>query len=328
MKASTTKTGSSVVSMRAFDPDIVGSIFTRVDMAWSKGATAQFVVRDLGDLSLIRSMHRASGSRSRRLERHMTGDEGHYFACMPLHGSLEVQHLNRECGQGQTGVIKHQQMALVNTNEEYEIAMSDELDAIWLRIPTGLLRAHAISVDDLLGCPIDVQTGLGLMAKQMLQAALEEETALSDRCARVFSQSLVSFLGEVVTAKLTSDSASSTRGRRMILMRAQEFINEHIYDDDLDPATIAKGVGISTRYLSDIFAAEGLSPMRFVLQRRLELCRMELERQGSGQQLICEIAYSMGFTNVSSFNRAFKAHFGQSPREFIAKKSGTPKRLN
>ncbi|MDF1802126.1 MAG: helix-turn-helix transcriptional regulator [Thalassobius sp.] len=91
---------------------------------------------------------------------------------------------------------------------------------------------------------------------------------------------------------------------------------------------MAQGVGISSRYLSEIFAAEGTSPMRWVRQRRLELCRMELERQTGGNQLICEVAYSMGFTNVSSFNRAFKAHFGQSPRDLIAQAAPRAKRVS
>jgi AraC-like DNA-binding protein len=309
--------------MRAFDPDIVGSIFTRVDINWSKEARAQFVVSPLGELSLIRSMHEANASVSRRLERHMSDeDEGHYFACMPLEGGLEV----RRCGRHEQVQTHH--LALLNTNEEYEIAMSDTLDALWLRIPTKLLRAHTISVDDILGQPLDVQGGLGLVAKQMMYGAIAGQNDMSDRSARIFSHSLLSFLGEVVNTNLGQDRLSTTRGRRKILERAQEFIEEHIHDDELNPARIAEGIGISARYLSEIFAAEGTSPMRWVRQRRLELCRMELERQTGGQQLICEIAYSVGFTNVSSFNRAFKAHFGHSPRDLLAQKSAGTKRLS
>lgn len=317
------KAGTSIVNMRSFDPDIVGSIFTRVDLNWSKNAHAKFVVSPLGELSLIRSMHEANESVSRRLERHMSDeDEGHYFACMPLVGGVEVRRNGRE------NQVQTHHLTLLNTNEEYEIAMSDTLDAIWLRIPAKLLRAHAISVDDVLGRPLDVQGGLGLVAKQMMYGAIADQNELSDRGSRIFSHSLLSFLGEVVNSNLGAERLSTTRGRRKILERAQEFIEEHLHDDELNPARIARGTGISARYLSEIFAAEGTSPMRWVRQRRLELCRMELERQTGGQQLICEIAYSVGFTNVSSFNRAFKAHFGHSPRDLLAHKSTDLKRVS
>jgi AraC-like DNA-binding protein len=317
------KIATSVVNMRSFDPDIVGSIFTRVDLNWSKEARAQFVFTPLGDLSLIRSKHTANESVSRRLERHMSSeDDGHYFACLPLVGGVEV----RRFGQGFE--IKPNQLTLLNTNEEYEIAMSDTLDALWLRMPTKLLTAHAISVDDVLGRALDAKSGLGQVAKQMMYGAISNKNDLTERSARIFSHSLLSFLGEVVNTNLGEERLSSTRGRRKILERAQEFIEEHIHDDELNPARIAQGIGISARYLSEIFAAEGTSPMRWVRQRRLELCRMELERQNGGQQLICEIAYSVGFTNISSFNRAFKAHFGHSPRDLLSQKGAGQKRIN
>lgn len=318
--------GPSVVNMRSYDPDIIGSIFTRVDLAWSKDARARFIVTDLGELSLIRSVHTASKSKSRRLERHIkNSDVGHHFACLPLSGGVRVRQLCRDGGASADDVVQSDHLTLVNSSEEYEIEMSDELDAIWLRIPSKLLRSHAIAVDECLRRPLNIQRGLGFMAKEMMKSAISDQSELSDRCARVLSHSLLSFIGEVINDNLQTEAGTSTRGRRMILRRAQEFIEEHIHDDDLTPAMIAKGVGISSRYLSDIFAAEGMSPMRWVRQRRLEMCRMELERRGAGQQLICEVAYSMGFTNVSSFNRAFKAQFGLSPRELIAQ-NATPAR--
>ncbi|WP_434291149.1 helix-turn-helix domain-containing protein [Celeribacter sp. SCSIO 80788] len=328
MNAHIAMPGTSVVNMRAFDPEIVGSIFTRVDVSWPKDARAKFIVSSMGDLSLIRSKHRASNSKSRRLERHMTdGEDGQYFACMPLQGGVEIRHLNRN-GNGHDCIVKSHHLTLLNTREEYEIAMSDELDAIWLRVPGKLLRAHAISVDDVLGKPLDIQSGLGCVAKQMMYGAVANNHHLKDRGARIFSQSLLSFLGEVINANLSAGQQTTSSGRRKILKRAQDFIDEHLHDEDLSPMQIAQGIGISARYLSEIFAAEGTSPMRWVRKRRLEMCRMELERKGGGQQLICEIAYSMGFTNVSSFNRAFKAHFGLSPRDLIARTSGASLRVN
>lgn len=322
-------TGTSVVEMRSFDPTIIGSIFTRVDMNWSKDAAAKFVVCSMGELSLIRSTHTASKSVSRRLERHMSDeDTEHYFACLPRTGEVNIRFLARDNKRQHECHVPKGQLALVNTRQEYEIFMSDTLDAMWLRIPAHLLKSHAIAVDDALGKPMNVQTGLGLMAKRMMCGAISEGLGASDRGARLFSQSLLSFLGEVVNTSSVSDTNAASRGRRKILERAQEYIEEHIHEDGLNPADIARGVGISSRYLSEIFAAEGTSPMRWVRRRRLELCRMELERPNCGHQLVCEIAYSMGFTNVSSFNRAFKAQFGYAPRELLAQNAAETKRVN
>lgn len=319
MNVSVGESRPTVVNMRAYNPDILASIFTRVDLSWSKGAHAKFVMSPLGDLSLIRSTHTAKESKSRRLERHMVDqDEGYYFGCIPLEGAVEINRFGRNLHRGHASQVKANHLTLLNTQEEYEIAMSDTLDAIWLRIPAKLLKSHVISVDDLLGRPLNVQSGLGLMAKQMMLSVVSEQGRLPNRSARILSQTLLCFLGDVINSNLHSNSMGAQRGRRKILKRAQEFIEEHMLDDELNPLLIAQGIGISSRYLSEIFASEGTSPMRWVRKRRLEMCRMELECQSGGQQLICEVAYSMGFTNVSSFNRAFKAHFGQSPRDLLA----------
>ena len=80
---------------------------------------------------------------------------------------------------------------------------------------------------------------------------------------------------------------------------------------------VANGIGISRRYLSQIFAAEGSSVMRWVQRRRLERCRLALQANLIELKTIQEIAYSVGFANISSFNRAFKAQFGCSPRAMM-----------
>lgn len=306
--------------MQSFDSDLVGSLFTRVEMAWPKNALANFDVIDLGHLSLIRSTHTACSSTSRRLERHMVhGDADYHFACLPLDGFMEMRHLGWNSKKSHACVVKSSHLAFLNSAKEYEIKMSEQLDAIWLRIPSKILCSHAISPDDLLGQPLEIHRGLGLMVKQMMCSAIADNDYLDTRIARVFSQSLLNFLGEIANLHSDSTQHSNSRGRRAILKRAQDFIENHIEDENLSPQIIAHGIGISLRYLSEIFAAENTSPMRWVTKRRLELCRMEFERQTKQRQMISEVAYSMGFTNISSFNRAFKIQFGHSPRDIIAK---------
>ncbi|MDF1802127.1 hypothetical protein [Thalassovita sp.] len=187
MNLSIGQTGTSVVNMRAFDPDIVGSIIARVDLSWSRDARAKFVVSSLGNLSLIRSTHTARNSKSRRLERHMSdAEDGYYFACMPLSGG-GICHLPQANRPGRSSTIQSGHVALLNTNDEYEIAMSDSLDALWLRVPLKLLQSHAISVDEVLGRPLDIRDGLGLVVKQMMYSVMVEDNHLRDRGARIFS---------------------------------------------------------------------------------------------------------------------------------------------
>ena len=298
--------------MRAFDPVMIGALFANIEMKWSREARARFVVSQLPDLSLIRSTHRATGCVSRRLERHIERDPGgHVLACLPLSGHIQIRHEDGACHWSAPEVVGAGQLGLLRTRAPYEVAMSDALDALWLRIPEPHLAAHVINLDEMLWRPLEASAGLSAFARQMMLQAVDEDTELSARSASILGQALVSFLGDV-TASNRALPVRRTRAAGRLLARAEEFIDGHLLEETLSPQMIAAGLGISERYLFDLFAEQGTSPMRWARKRRLELARQELIRGGAGQS-VSEIAYSLGFSNMSSFARAFRAEFGITP---------------
>ncbi|WP_409233776.1 helix-turn-helix domain-containing protein [Novosphingobium sp. MMS21-SN21R] len=58
---------------------------------------------------------------------------------------------------------------------------------------------------------------------------------------------------------------------------------------------------------------EGVLTVRWIRMRRLERCRADLENPEMRNLSISEIAFNHGFSNISSFNRAFKARFKVAP---------------
>lgn len=308
------RSGNNIsIDMQKVDLETIRALFARVDVVFHEKPYAKFVAADLNSTSVIRSIHSTDSGVSRRLERHMCDEDvNYYFACMPLTGSLGIKHHGRFCelSQGKLG--------FVTTDEEYIIEMSKYLDAVWMRIPVGVLRSYVVSMDEMLAHPFDVSGGIGSALLGLMSGSLSESGALGTRGAQLVEQAMLGLLGELVNSALYNDETPTTLHRQKILARARDFIEAHLCDDDLTPQRIAQTMGISQRYLSELFASEGSSTMRWVQKRRLERCRMELEQRGSGHQLIREIAYSFGFSNISSFNRAFKAHYGHSPRGLLA----------
>lgn len=59
----------------------------------------------------------------------------------------------------------------------------------------------------------------------------------------------------------------------------------------------------------------GISPMDYVLRRRVEQAKQVLRRQDT---TIASVAASLGFCDQSHFTRSFKRITGCSPRQFIA----------
>jgi AraC family transcriptional regulator len=83
---------------------------------------------------------------------------------------------------------------------------------------------------------------------------------------------------------------------------------------DLAMGKLARQAGLSPYHFLRIFErVTGLTPHQYVLRARL---REAAVRLAAGEGRILDIALDCGFGDVSNFNRAFRAEFGASPREF------------
>jgi AraC-like DNA-binding protein len=94
---------------------------------------------------------------------------------------------------------------------------------------------------------------------------------------------------------------------------AKSFIEEHLTDAALGAGQVAAAIGVSERQLSRVFAADGTSVPRHILLRRLNLAHSMLaDPAGPGRtHTVAEVAARCGFTSVTYFSHAFRAHFGQ-----------------
>jgi AraC-like DNA-binding protein len=183
-------------------------------------------------------------------------------------------------------------------------------------------RALAVSVSDAGGgapwepsCRrgarrIDCSRGAGLIASRFVRSVAWEAGCLKDRHSTLFSWVTI----DLVAAALSADEPVSylrrLGGPRRTWERACDYAERHLGDENLSPARIADAVGISTRYLSELFASQGTTTMEWVARRRLESCRAALERQSWAPGIITEIAFQSGFGNISSFNRSLRKHSG------------------
>ena len=97
------------------------------------------------------------------------------------------------------------------------------------------------------------------------------------------------------------------------IIRVRSVLDEQ-YRDPPSVARLAELVGLSTSRLAHLFRKEmGMSIQSYVVERRLQMAAMLIVQS---HERISQIAYSVGFGDVSNFNRAFRAEFGLSPRAF------------
>jgi AraC-like DNA-binding protein len=138
---------------------------------------------------------------------------------------------------------------------------------------------------------------------------------LSETCLSLVTAALGERLGDI--------TEGGTSARTALIFRAKAIIESNLHDHALNTEKVAELVGISSRYLQDLFHAEGTTVSDWIWKRRLEKSRRDLADPLRARDSIAQIALAWGFTDFGHFSRRYKEAFGASPRDDRAAKHVT-----
>jgi AraC-like DNA-binding protein len=105
-------------------------------------------------------------------------------------------------------------------------------------------------------------------------------------------------------------------GVRAARLRAIKVdVQDGIGSRNLSVLAVAKRNGVSPRYVQMLFEREGMTFSEFVLAERLARAFRLLADPAHLGLKVSEIAYSVGFADLSYFNRTFRLRFGMTPSD-------------
>ena len=111
----------------------------------------------------------------------------------------------------------------------------------------------------------------------------------------------------------SEQEGNSVEGESLLADGVRAWIEGNVQQGSLSVAALAESMHMSRSKLHRRLVAEtGRSPGEFIRDVRLGLARQML--QGNGKS-VSDVAYSVGFSSVSGFSRAYRNHFGESPSE-------------
>jgi AraC family transcriptional activator of tynA and feaB len=233
-----------------------------------------------------------------------------YYANIQVRGDSEMVQ-----GDSVT-VLRPGDIAVVDTSQPFAFDFRTDFRQLSFFIPGPLLIAQ-LPGPVRTATRIDTATGVGAAVRHAL-TALTTEPLTPDAAARLAVHACGMLAVALDDTRDTPDEVRSIRSHAQALAD----IEEHLGDDDLSPATTARRLGVSVRWLHAMFAGHERSYATTVRQFRLERARRTLLDPAQAHLRIIDVATEAGFVNGSSFHRAFRREFGRTPGELRINRSG------
>jgi len=158
--------------------------------------------------------------------------------------------------------------------------------------------------------------GLPLVLWSIAREALRNDESLGQSSRAALAESIVDLTAAFADDFLGRHTAPE-KERRNLVRHAERFMEMYASNPQLAPEHVAEGVGVSLRVLQKAFQAQGTTITAQLLETRLHRAITLLDRMGKSVT-IGHIGERAGFTSPSRFSKAFRDHFGETPRDWRA----------
>lgn len=232
-----------------------------------------------------------------------------FFAVVLLSGAYRLEQNGREV------FLNPGDMTIYDATRPHRIDCPEKFEKLIVSIPRPMLRERAAKIEDCLALRVPGDAGMGSITANFIRSSAHHAAELP---AREFSN-LAEHCIDLLTLALGSPRRADTnasRHRVIAMNRIKNYVEQNLQDPELNTAMVARGVGMSPRYINHIINDGDTSLMRYVWKRRLENCRRELLAHSHAGDRISDIAFRWGFNDLSHFSRSFKQSFCLAPRDY------------
>lgn len=264
---------------------------------------------DIGPVSVTEV--RCSAGEARRTTRHIRQhDPGRYVLLTQIEGATDGEH------RGRRTRFTPGDLGLADFSHPTRCCYS-ERRVVLLSFPKALSPLREAELARLTGVRMSGTTGTGALVSSLVRQLPDHlDDGEGATGARVGS-AVLDLLNAGFAEQLDRENVLSSETRtRALLLRCHSFIEQHLSDADLNPATIAAAHHVSVRYLHRIFEPTGEGVAALIRRRRLDRCRRDLLDPDLADRPVSAIGARWGLTNSAHFNRAFKSVFGLPPAEY------------
>lgn len=179
--------------------------------------------------------------------------------------------------------------------------------------PRSLLGLPEFELDGLHDIHLPASSTQAKLLLAHIRMLWTERDRISLPDAAMFAQSTAGLIASL-TANSIDDDVRQAHAARAEIARVQHFVDCNLMDPELGPDMICSRLGFSRSSLYRLFEPLG-GVASYIRDRRLRRVFRQLSSGQTSQRKLAEIAFDTGFSNIPAFTRAFKAHYGVTPRD-------------
>jgi AraC-like DNA-binding protein len=238
-----------------------------------------------------------------------------------LHLKLVLRGRIQAAQEHRTDVLGPGDMTIYDTSQPAIFRADEAFEVLVVRLPKAILGVHATKMASMTALRIPGGAGLPRLAAQFFCGVASglADGSIDGNDANL-AERIVDLVRGVYVDRLEYWRPARLRSRTELLLHAQAFIEVNLGDPRLAPDEIARACSISTRYLHRLFEPEDQSVSEWIRTERLDRCRRDLLDPAFADHTIASIAGRWGLPSLPHFSRLFRAAYGQSPREFRARR--------
>lgn len=202
-------------------------------------------------------------------------------------------------------------VANFNQTCSYVYPEAGEIQTLWLDRKQLLARAPGFDPD----APARLDGSNPALALLFAYAsAIELEGVRDGTLAQVASLHLADLASLALGASGEGADAAREGGQKAARLAAiRDDIARNFKDAELSATAMAQRHHISVRYLQVLFEQSGQTFSDCLLEQRLRFAMSRLSDPRCKHLRIADIAFECGFSDLTTFNRAFRRRFGGTP---------------
>ncbi|MET1022236.1 MAG: helix-turn-helix domain-containing protein, partial [Arthrobacter sp.] len=205
--------------------------------------------------------------------------------------------------------------SIYDTSRPYTLAFEGDARLMVVMFPWDALSLPPDCIAQLSAVRMASDGGLAAIVGPFIAHLAENLDALSGPSGSRLATNALDLVSTMLHSELDM-SPDRMKPQALLAASVREYIDAHLADPMLSPASIAAAHFISTRHLHNVFHESGTTVASWIRTQRLEGARRELRDPLLAGMPVGAVAGRWGFLDAAHFSRSFRDAFGESPSDW------------